>query len=262
MPQKFLSNGVLLALLRQASQEERLAMTRIFDHSAIEGRSAELLQEQIGRTGGHGLANWLRGQGTGYIDILDDVVSALKVHGLPEYMGARKLSGLSLWQLDEQSIIKTEKRDVDHCRELGIEYVELAEGKVLLKLLEAAYESMSTEQRQVVDARVREVASQFGGNPSKNLAGSAGLLLVGNLGGFATYTLMSTVLSTVSLGTLGFGAYTAVSSALSVALGPVGWTALGAAGVYAYGKPQLKKTIPIVANVAMIRQRLGARRLN
>jgi uncharacterized protein YaaW (UPF0174 family) len=68
---------------------------------------------------------------------------------------------------------------------------------------------------------------------------------------------MSSVLSTISLGTLGFGAYTAASSALSLVLGPVGWIALGAAGIYAFGKPELGKTIPLVATVAMIRQRLS-----
>ena len=82
-------------------------------------------------------------------------------------------------------------------------------------------------------------------------------MVVGNLGGFATYTLMSSVLSTISLGTLGFGAYTAVSSALSVILGPVGWVALGTAGVYALGKPELKKTIPLVAMIGMVRQRIS-----
>lgn len=82
-------------------------------------------------------------------------------------------------------------------------------------------------------------------------------MVAGNLGGFATYTLVSSVLSTLSLGTLGFGAYTAASSAVSVILGPVGWVALGTAGVYALGKPELKKTIPLVAMIGMVRQRVS-----
>lgn len=175
-------------------------------------------------------------------------------------MGGEKLEGLSLWELDELSSIRVNNRDVSECRSLGIQYAEMAEGKVLLKLLETAYEKLSPEDRKIFDARVREVASRFGGSPTKTLAGGAGLLVVGNLGGFATYMLMSTVLSSISLGTLSFGAYTAASSALSVVLGPIGWIALGAAGVYAYGKPQSKTTIPLVANIAMIRQRVKSLR--
>ncbi len=59
------------------------------------------------------------------------------------------------------------------------------------------------------------------------------------------------------MGTLGFGAYTTATSALSVFLGPVGWIGLGAAAVYSYGKPKYKKLIPVVATIALIRQRLA-----
>lgn len=258
--QKFLSNEVLLDVLRRASRDEHLALTNLLFPSAAQALSSEDLQRQICRVGGHGVANWFRGQGTGYIDMLDDVVSGLKIDGLPSYMGQPWRDGLSLWKIDERSIILSEKRNIDECRQHGNEYVEAAEGKILLKLLEVAYGRMTDEQRRLFDARVREVAAQFGGNPSKSLAGGAGLLVIGNLGGFATYTLVSTVLGTLSFGALGFGAYTAASSALSVVLGPVGWLALGAAGLHAYSKPSLKQTVPLVANVAAIRQRLKYRR--
>ena len=73
---------------------------------------------------------------------------------------------------------------------------------------------MTPDQKKIFDTRVQEVANQFGVSSTKGLAGGAGLLVLGNLGGFAAYTLMTSVLSTLSFGALGFGAYTAASSLL------------------------------------------------
>jgi len=41
-----------------------------------------------------------------------------------------------LWKWDELSIIQTEKRDLEECRRRGLEFVEMAETRILLKLLE------------------------------------------------------------------------------------------------------------------------------
>ena len=256
MPNKFLSNGVLKNLLERASVEERLSLTKILKPDASTALSGTQLQKAVCVAGGHGVANFLRGQGTGYIDILDDVIDSLKVEGVPAYRNDKVFNGLSLWQIDEVDSIKINKRDIDECKRLGVAHVEMAENKVLIKLLETAYQNMTKEQRQAFDSRVREVANQFGSSGGKGLAGGAGLMVLGNLGGFATYTLMSAVLSTISFGALGFGAYTAASSLLSLVLGPAGWIAVGGAAVHAVGKPELKVTIPLVANVAMIRQRI------
>ena len=256
MPKRFISNAVLLSLLTAASSEERLILTRFMNAGAVSPLSAVELQEAICRAGGHGVANWLRGQGTGYIDILDDVVQGLKISDMPGYLGNQSFKGQTLRNIDELHLIKSENRDLHSCLNAGLDYTQWAEGKVLLKLLEVTYERLSPEQRHIFDARVREVANRFGGTSTRELAGAAGLLAIGNLGGFATYTLMSTVLSGLSLGSLGFGAYTLASSALSVVLGPIGWIGLGVAGVYSFGKPSLSTMIPLVSNVAMIRQRL------
>jgi uncharacterized protein YaaW (UPF0174 family) len=140
---------------------------------------------------------------------------------------------------------------------MGHAYCELAEKQILLKVLQVTYDKLDPSQRAKFDAEVAKVAAQFGQNDSTGkLAGAAGLMVIANLGGFATYMLMSSVLSTISLGMLGFGAYTAASSALSVVLGPVGWLALGATTAYSLGKAELKKTIPFVVTAAMIRQRV------
>ena len=257
MPKKFVSNAVLHSLLERASLKERLNLTQILKPLVTRPMSGTQLQQEICAAGGHGVANWFRGQGTGYIDILDDVIDSLKIEGVPRYWGAKAFNGLSLWQIDEMDSIRINKRDIDECRKLSSAHVEMAENKVLVKILEAAYQNMTPEQRQVLDARISEVANQFGSRAGKALAGGAGFMVLGNLGGFATYTLMSTVLSTVSFGALGFSSYTAASWLLSLILGPAGWIAMGGAAIHALGKPELKITIPLVANVAMIRQRIS-----
>lgn len=132
--------------------------------------------------------------------------------------------------------------------------VEL-EDDVLRKTLKLSYENMSKDERAEFDVKVREIASQQGIS-SQNIIGAAGLMTVANLGGFSTYMLMSSFLSVISFGTLGFGAYTAASSLLSTIIGPVGWAALGIYAVYKWTRPDFKKLIPAVITVAMISKRL------
>lgn len=84
--------------------------------------------------------------------------------------------------------------------------------------------------------------------------------MVGNLGGFATYTLVSTVLGTLSFGMLGFGAYTFASSLLSVVLGPAGWLSLAAYGIFKLGSADAGKTVRLAAICAMTSQRLREQR--
>jgi len=257
MPEQFLSNGVLRLLLDRASVDERLALSKILNPSATSAMKSIELQKNICQEGGHGVANFFRGQGTGYIDILDDTVDALKIKGLPTYHGKSVHKSLSLWEIDEIYSINKNKRNIEECRRVGIAYTLDAENKILIHVLEKTYNNMASDQKKIFDARVREVANQFGVSSAKSLAGGAGLLVLGNLGGFATYTLMTSVLSTLSFGALGFGAYTAASSLLGFVLGPAGWIAMGGAAIHAIGKPELKKIIPLVINVAAVRQRIN-----
>ena len=106
------------------------------------------------------------------------------------------------------------------------------------------------------DKQINNIAQEFDSNATKNLVGATGLMVLGNLGGFATYTFLTTAMSTIAMGTLGFGAYTAATSLLSIMLGPVGWAGLGAAAILTMGKPDYQKLIPIVAIVGAIRQRV------
>jgi hypothetical protein len=93
-------------------------------------------------------------------------------------------------------------------------------------------------------------------NGLSNVGKGAALLALGNLGGFATYTVMSTVLSAVSLGTLSFGTYALASSVLSVLLGPVGWLALGAYAAQKLGSPDEVRVVRLAATCSLISERL------
>lgn len=115
---------------------------------------------------------------------------------------------------------------------------------------------MSEQDKLSFDAQINKIAKEFDSNITEKLTGTAGLMALGNLGGFATYTFLTTAMSTITMGTLGFGAYTAATTLLSIALGPVGWAGLGAATILALGKPDYQKLIPIVATIGAIRQRI------
>lgn len=135
------------------------------------------------------------------------------------------------------------------------DYIVATESAILGKVAADIYTKMTPEQQAEVNRKFEAVARSL---PDRDLrkAGTAGALLVmGNLGGFATYTLMSTVMSAVSMGTLGFGAYTAASSVLSVVLGPVGIVGVGAVALYQVASPDARKSLQAIATIAMVRQR-------
>ena len=86
MPSKFISNGALREVLKQATDDERLSLTKILDSDRSEPYSYIKLQEEICDQGGHSVVNLFRGQGTGYLDIVDDVADELKIRNIPSYM--------------------------------------------------------------------------------------------------------------------------------------------------------------------------------
>ena len=67
------------------------------------------------------------------------------------------------------------------------------------------------------------------------------------------------MLSTLSIGTLGFGAYSATSSIISLVIGPAGWLALGAYGAYRFGSPNKQRLLQIGVVCALIAERLRER---
>lgn len=92
---------------------------------------------------------------------------------------------------------------------------------------------------------------------------TAGALTIANLSGFGLYLASSTALGAITSAvgvTLPFAAYTGLSSALSVIIGPIGWAALGLWVAHKLGKPDPFKLISIVLLVSNLRLRLMAAR--
>ena len=113
----------------------------------------------------------------------------------------------------------------------------------------------------VRDLKIEKVASLFDMTSSGVTLGEMDvrlndpLLVMGKLGGFATNTLMSTVMSAVSMGTLGFGACTAASSILNVVLGPVGIVGSGAVALYQVARPNARRSLQAIATGTIVCQR-------
>lgn len=277
MSKQNIANEELIALLSRASEGERLELSKILKPNRSYPMSPNELAKEIGLTGGHGIANFLRGgNGIGYLEILNDAVSELGLATPEEILGKfeGKYRRQSLEEINhpptdtktreffEARGLRIEpftQHEIKELREAGNRYAENFELRLIQHVLKAAYNNLKPEEKHFFDQELARVASSLKADKDPSaLAGAAGLMTVANLGGFATYTLMSSLLSTISLGTLGFGAYTAASSLLSIVIGPVGWLALGTVAAYKFGKPELERTVPFAATVGMIRQRLRA----
>ena len=110
MPSKFLSNGILRDVLFKATREEKQSLAKLLDEDQGFALNNNKIQEQICECGGHGVANFFRGQGTGYLDILDDVADKLEINGLTSYYVAGE-NGLSVSEFDEIESLKTTRRN-------------------------------------------------------------------------------------------------------------------------------------------------------
>lgn len=267
----------LCSLLSRASEQERQSLSAILRGADSEVLSPATLVHEVGLAGGHGIANLLRGgDGIGYLEILEDAVGELNLStthensgGFPRKYSRRELEKIEHPPQDEDSKnlrrdlgLRTEpysRLEIEELREEGNRYAEQCELSIINHVLKTAYSNFDKAQRVRFDHELAKIACSFSSdNDPSALTGAAGLMAIANLGGFATYTLMSSVLSMITFGTLGFGAYTAASALLSVAIGPVGWLALGSVAAYKFGKPELEKTIPFAATVGMLRQRIQA----
>ena len=92
--------------------------------------------------------------------------------------------------------------------------------------------------------------------------GLASAMTAAKLGGFGTYLFASSALHGLASSagfTLPFGVYKSVSSAMSYALGPVGWLGLSIFGLYKLSGTNYKKLIPAAVYIALLRYELSVR---
>lgn len=256
----FLSSAILTEVLNRADQEERGALSEVLKKGGAKPGSAAELGARVCASAGNSVGNFLRGgRGISYAELLHDASGHLKVDEVKSMYTALS-GGLSLAELDRVRSQIALGVDPDLRLRIVSDYVDELERKLLAKLIAVAYEQATPEQRARIDAALADFAKTVGSNKLAGLSTPAALLVLGNLGGFATYTLMSTVLGALSFGTLGFGAYTFASSLLSVALGPVGVISLAAYGVYKLGSAAPARTVQLAATCAMASQRLRERK--
>lgn len=132
-------------------------------------------------------------------------------------------------------------------------------------LVQAAFsklmEKMPKDKRNRLEEELQELAGRLTGGGNAGLVLTSSGLVAANLGGFATYTMATSIVGGVaSLAgvTLPFAFYTGVSSTLSVLIGPVGWTALTAWYAHRLASPAQKTVFLGTMLMASIRARLLA----
>jgi len=236
---KYISNLELKKLLNDATNEEKLELTRLL-HSKEDGTINEALDYIT-------LHNDIISENS-YLKLLIDIAKKLDIKTQSYYEKIIKYDKVENLEYDYQTA-------TTKC----LKYSHFLEEKITIKLLGNIYENMNESEKKLFDKTLQSVAEKNGSTSNKNLIGTTGLLVLGNMGGFATYTFLTTMMSTLSFGALGFGAYTAATSLLSVALGPVGWVGLGLYAMYKLGQPDFKKLIPVVVTIGMIRNRIDSK---
>lgn len=114
---------------------------------------------------------------------------------------------------------------------------------------------------------ITDLESQ-GSSPQKQSFRREGIgaasIVAAQMSGFGVYQMATTVLGAASAGlgiTVPFIGYMALTKGISIAIGPVGWTILGASLVHKVTKPKWVKLLGAVAWMCWVRQQSSPRRL-
>ncbi len=250
------SSRVLESYVAQAEKDEMKALRDALGLSPTESNfdNVEDLKKTYVRgivtaiesAGGNSIVNLIRGGGVSYLEMLNDIAKQFRLaNTLPSY------------QILNIEIPEIRAINDDDAMALIRSHTEDFENRIVAEFLRRAYERMNPDERMKFDDALERTLESRGISPGQKLAGAAGIMAVANMGGFATYTLVSSVLSAMSFGTLGFGAYTFASSLLHVLIGPVGWIALASYGATWLGRPDQKKCLSVIVLIAMLRQRIA-----
>ncbi len=135
--------------------------------------------------------------------------------------------------------------------------VEELEVEIVRKVLKTAWEKMSSEERKKIEAELRRTAQKF--DKGGALAGSASIfaaLTGAQLSGFGIYLAASTALGTLTgvIGvTLPFAAYTTMSGAIAVIIGPVGWIGAGLFAIWKLTGANYERLVPAILYVSALR---------
>lgn len=154
-------------------------------------------------------------------------------------------------------VYKTAKKlKVDSPKSYSTKKLEV---KISQKVFKKVWNNMSPEQQEQFESKMKEVAKEHGNEKTLFAnAGVFGALTAAQLSGFGVYMLATTSLGAITgaMGiTLPFAAYTAMTGAISVILGPVGWIGAGLLALFTLGGREYKKLIPAIIYVSMLRNK-------
>lgn len=259
--QTYRSRSLLVHYLLQANKDEISAFIGVLglavskrkptaedpNHTVTSAALAKRIALAIETTGGNAIANVIRDRGVSYLEILNDIYKDLELRS--------PLKNQEIVRADYSSGRSTSNELVDL-----VKLVRKLEDGILNEFLSRTYKNLPPAQRKEFDLAIESTIRREGLTSGQRLAGVAGLMAVANMGGFATYTLLSTVLSTATFGALGFGAYTFASSLLHLLIGPAGWIALISYGAAWLGRPDKKKCLALIVMVTMLRYRVDNER--
>ena len=218
----------LVKFIKKAELTEALSKSYGYcTHHPKHSKYADQIAHEIRLFGGNTFANIPRGEGPPYKEIVQDVASKLKVNY--KYY----------------------------------ESVERVEMKILLKILEDAFDEMSNKEKEVVIK-----AFEQGG--AENLDFRTGFPMSAILAqlavkssGFLAYQIAVIVANSVAKAVLGHGLKLATNAALTRAIGifagPIGWVITGLWTAISVAGPAYRVTIPCVCHVAYLRQKIQSR---
>ncbi len=177
-------------------------------------------------------------------DILKDLI--WNSQNIIEYME----SGTSYTEILEKVAKKLKIKN------LNVTNKEL-ERAITLSVFESFISKMSLEQKEKFEKEIISIAKNENGTLLKT-GGVISALTAVNLSGFSVYLLATSTLSTISgiIGvTLPFAAYTTLTSAISVIIGPVGWASAGIFAIWKITNVNYKKLTPAIIYISWLREK-------
>lgn len=139
---------------------------------------------------------------------------------------------------------------------------ECIEREIIKKLFADALDKMSEDEKRILLNSMGITGSEI---PYKAAGTLITQLLLKKFGGFAVYRMsliMANIISRALLGSgLSFATNVALTRAISVLLGPIGWASSGVWLAIDLAGPAYRKTVPAIVHIALLRQ-MTINRLN
>jgi len=263
MPGRYYSNSELINLLNEANHDDRKLIAHLIDPDLSRGCGASQLQDEICKLGGHGVSNFFRGKGTGYLDILDDVAKKLEIPDLPPYYpttdgNVPAISTFDNYQNDEY----TSEESI----ELGLNYAHDIEGRVIREFINTFFERLVPEEKLKFIQLIFNLAKERNEHDVIDLTPEGVLVSLEKLNigvredieYYLAYTFVA------ASETEGVSIQPGVVPSLTLAsmvVFPV--LAPGILASYAYGnyKPDMRKLIPIVVLIGLLRRQQRSQKL-